>query len=136
MKEELEIKHIYGYLMYGLDAWIDGVICEIEGVDFHFENTIIAERVNYKLTEVLPILRPISDVKKEEFYSLYLELYNGILAEALGNSFLTAIEKKYDYVLNIKDYHKLEEFMDKNHFDWKYNLIERGLAIDINTLKK
>ena len=135
MKEELEIKHIYGYLRYGLDAWIDGVICEIEGIDFHFENTIIAERVNYKLSEIVPILRPLSDLKKDEYFDLYMDLCEDM--ESVSCEYLVeSLINKTKYAFNLRQLEKLEEFMDKYHFDWKYNLIERGLAVDINTLKK
>jgi len=32
--------------------------------------------------------------------------------------------------------HEALDLLNKYHFDWKYNLIEAGLAVDINTLEK
>lgn len=31
---------------------------------------------------------------------------------------------------------QVSEYLDRNHFDWRYNLLEKGLAVDINTFMK
>lgn len=85
------------------------------------------------IKDIIPILRPISDLRKDEFFDLYMDF-----CESLGMVncvfLLDALEKGTYYAIDIKKYQIIEEFMCKNHFDWKYNLIEKGLAIDINTL--
>ncbi len=134
MKEKLELKHIYGYIFYGLNAIIFDLVCEIEGVDLHWPETIIAERVNYNLSDIKPILRPITDLRKED--SLLYQNLTQIMDAANINNLLDAIENNYHYIIDIRNYSKLEEFMDKHHFDWKYDLIGKGLAVDINTISE
>jgi hypothetical protein len=130
---KLELKHICGYIPYGLDAMIEDVVCEIEGVDLHVIESVIAERVNYKVDEIKPILRPLSDLKKEECFDLHKELCE-IIGVIQCEQLLLAVQHNYDYVFNLKKLNALEEFMYKNHFDWQYKLIENGLVIDRNTL--
>ena len=62
---KLETKHIIPYLGYKLNLLIQGIVCEIEGIDLYQKDTIIAERVSYKLEHVKPVLRPLSDMFKE-----------------------------------------------------------------------
>lgn len=50
------------------------------------------------------------------------------------DSLLKALQDKNYYALDIQKYSILEEWMYKNHFDWKFDLIKTGLAIDKSTL--
>lgn len=101
------------------------------------EMTIANGEYEYEVgfEDVNIIIKPISDLRKDEYFDLYIDF-----CESLGmvNCYhlLEALEKGKYYSMDIKKYFLVEEFMNKNHFDWKYNLINRGLAIDINTLHK
>lgn len=80
-----------------------------------------------------PILRPLSDLFKDEYYSLYLDL-----CDELGSNnceyLIKSLQNKKYYAFDIQKYEILEEWMNKNFFDWKYDLINKGIAVDINTL--
>jgi hypothetical protein len=131
---KLETQHIFGYLPFKLKILIDDVICDVEGVDFDFPGTIISERVNYDLEKIKPILRPLSDLSKSENYGLYLDLCDEMTASNIDNM-LDAIKDKTYYVIALQNYEKLETFLNLNHFDWKYDLIKNGLALDHNEVK-
>lgn len=130
--EKLELKHLAPYLPYGLRfegkrkdwALFDSGIKILCPVDLDGRWEIIK-----------PILRPLSDLTKDENFELYMDL-----CEEIGvircDSLLEALEKGNYYAIDIQKYHILEEWLNKNHFDWKFGLIEKGLAIDINTLNK
>jgi len=101
------------------------------------EMTIANGEYEYEVgfEDVNIIIKPVSDLRKDEYFDLYIDF-----CESLGmvNCYhlLEALEKGKYYSMDIKKYFLVEEFMNKNHFDWKYNLIQQGLAIDINTLHK
>ena len=83
---------------------------------------------------VKPLLLPLSDLKKDEYYDLYVDLCE----EMESSSFeylLEALINKTSYSFDLKKLEKLEDWMYKNHIDWKYDLIERGLAIDKSLIK-
>jgi hypothetical protein len=118
---ELELKHIILYSIGGLTLMADGEVeCELEGFDFHERNTIIAERINYKLSEVKPILRTLESLTKDELdeFSVNFRMYY----------------QRDDFDVNlmiVKDYNlALELNLDL------FGLIESGLAIDLNTINK
>ncbi len=125
MKEELKQEHIIPYLPYKLEAMIEGLVCEIEGVDLHMPNTIIAERANYNLKHVKPILKPLSDLLKlEDFDSIGIFGRNEVKVQQ-------AVRDERIGLIN----HHLFHILVKHHYD-VYRLIDKGLAIDVNTLKK
>lgn len=135
---KLELKHLAPYLPYGtlffngdLYKWIyktDSICrCEDNYVSASIE-TIIC--YGYK-----PILRPLSDIVPY-FYKLFID---GELGEYLDSEFL---EKHSIYELEELENIKVEnlpygtfQLLVKYHFD-VYDLIQNGLAIDINTLNK
>lgn len=123
--EKLELKHLAPYLPYGLTClWGDKrkEIYTIMGVSF---NRKLSVRVNwYKQTMQIfafkPILRPLSDLTNEDIKKTDL----GFLGfENLKNDIDTI------NVMTFQDVH----FLLSNHFD-VFGLIDKGLAIDINTL--
>jgi hypothetical protein len=134
MKTEIKLEEIAGYLPYKLEIAIfhkreiyrKDVLKSIVTYDSYFCVNLINSITNCK-----PILRPISDLTKE------IEV-NGekfVPIERLHISFdnfefwhLLGINEKY---LSMFDLKLLYEW----HFDI-HNLIERGLAIGINTLEK
>lgn len=119
---KLELKHILIYANYNLNFLINKVICELEGFDFYQKNTIIAERVNYKFTEIKLILRPFSE------YSSILEI-----TEEMTDFEIQMIEENPDLLFRLS--YDVINLMCKHHIDI-YGLINHGLAIDINNLKK
>lgn len=48
--------------------------------------------------------------------------------------FVKALIENTFYSLDIRKWAEVENFMNKNHFDWKHNLIENGLAISIHNI--
>jgi len=136
---KIELKHLAGYFPYGLKAQ-DIRTKELRTITLlHFTydmNTVGHNHLLYEgllLSKHLSILRPLSDLTKDENFDLYMDL-----CEEIGvircEHLILALQDNLKYAFNLQDLNALEEFMNKNHFDWKYNLIEKGLAIDINTL--
>ena len=80
------------------------------------------------------ILKPLSYLTKDENFDLYMDL-----CEEIGvvrcEHLLLALQDNLKYAFNLQYLNALEEFMNKNHFDWKYNLIEKGLAISIDDVE-
>jgi hypothetical protein len=124
----LEIKHLRFYPETLQIVW-EGVQCGFEGIDFNHKS-IILERVNVSLTDVKPILRPMEDLRNEEFE----------MDEWRKNA-LMFLDETANLPYNSRDSHigsimfgditKLFQW----HFD-VFGLIKAGLAIDINTLNK
>lgn len=121
MEEELKLKYIIPYMIYKLNVLVDGIICEVEGVDIYNSNTIIAERVNYKLLDIKPILYPLSDYTK----------FEEILDEMTEYE-ISMINDNPDLVKRLP-YDVIEKML-KNHIDI-FGLIYSDLAINANTLK-
>jgi len=154
--EKLELKHLAGYLPYGLkcqtdignlyltcltnhdnyNAWFHyGFNNKSKLVEYNLKNNTTTDNTigkGYKLSEIKPILHPLSDLIK------YCEDLKFIPIE---NMFLPCGERKI-----------LKEWAEENKcwlgtqisfliyqqlFEWYFDihgLIEKGLAIDINTL--
>jgi len=133
--ESLELKHIKGYLDTKLKG-IDEQGNQVEIVGVKNETYFINSGNTYAYGDIQSlktILRPLSDLRKDEFFDLYMDLCESLEMVNCAN-LLLALEKEYYYTIDIQKYHILEDWMNKNHFDWKHNLIEKGLAIDINNL--
>ena len=136
----LSAVHLAPYLPYKLKCLvtdkgkykIGSLFAVYDNGEYSFYDTIESEK---GFSEVKPILRPISDldwkikvefdkydnkrIYDEEIINLFCE-ENGI-DELLGNIELSSI--RYECV----------EYIFKNHYDF-FGLIEKGLAIDTNTL--
>jgi len=119
--EKLELKYLAPYLPYGLmnqrsfhtPQKIDGIV----GNKVYFGDTVLF------MNQIEPILRPLSDLTKEidprsrNYFSYSTE---GLMFKG-----------KNECYTRLSDI----EFLFENHFD-VFGLIEKGLAIDINTLNK
>ena len=126
--EKLELKHLSPYLPYGLK--IHG-----ESSGFNLDMTLatmsdceLLMGIDCVLKEQQkPILRPLSDYHNENIYEDFIYLFgeNDDYVEAL-----------IDGRLLLKDMPKyIMDWLFENHFD-VFGLIEKGLAVDINTIKK
>jgi hypothetical protein len=149
--EKLELKHLAPYLPYGLRGEVrkphylkeenpigelikvekteDGVMVKICS-DINNEVFIRAGEFagedgwvyNFK-----PILRPLSDLKKDEFSFIYEnETDYESLRDWLNLDFESKLTLKYSYLFWAE--------LFRYYFD-VFGLIEKGLAIDINTLE-
>ena len=112
---KVELKHLSGYLPYGLNLKINTPFGT-----FHRKFELdCGHDFNLHLFEgnVKPILRPISELSKNEF-PFELGTYTSDFKFVLENTEFQFVSKMFEL-----------------HFD-VYGLIEKGLAIDINTLNK
>lgn len=133
MNDKLQLNEIVGYLPYGLEGkyTLSDVVKIAEWQKDEIRDKKLTEDcVQFFRLYCKPILRPLSDLKKE--------------IEVNGESFVPLDRLKLDSCLDynvefnnyfsllytISDLQKLYQW----HFDI-YNLINRNLAIDINTLK-
>lgn len=125
---ELELKHLAAYLPYGLKVtkkdWAkifkmdnDGTTLNCVGIDYIL-------KVNAK-----PILRPLSYLTKEEVngFSVGVRLQ---LRHLINNEIELFDDEAF---LSRVSYYELDWLFER-HFD-VFGLIEKGLAIDINTLE-
>lgn len=134
MKDQLQLQEIAGYLRYGLKVMSEyGEISEIDSIHWSLDghlrtklNLCIQQSPSRfrgaNLEHVKPILRPMSDLRTEDFNELCtsLGLYTGA-----DINFVIGSPKQLQY----NDAIKLLE----NHFDI-HNLIGRGLAISIHDI--
>lgn len=122
---KLELKHLAGYLPYGLKIY-DGEYQRFITFSHSTYSTVDIGigrlfRPNYDFSMGLPVLYPLSD------YSEILEI-----VEEMNDYEIGMIEDNPDMVKRLS--YEIIELMFKNHIDI-HGLIGSGLAIDINTLK-
>lgn len=129
--EKLELKHIAPYLPYGVKAIYQDDVCYINGIYLDGSIFVVTsdggEYTN--LTQIKPILRPLSD--------LTIEIYND-LSESYPNTPNWDMYHKIWYTSKIPLHETIIEYcvfekLTEWHFD-VFGLIDKGLAIDINTL--
>ena len=126
IKNKLELKHLAPYLPYELEVKVinDRKVLALNNSTLN----ISLDRV-LKSDYCFPILRPLSEYKKypdiiEQFSDYSLEQF-----EIAFFSFVNCLNKldKVNYTIM--------ELMFKHHLDI-FDLISKGLAVDINTIKK
>lgn len=151
--EKLEIKHLAPYLPYGLKVLIyNEDLVKILGVDFSTNLHVVLGkkendigRFHYSLTDIKPILRLFSDLTKK----IEIESKNFVPIEILKKEyFVKEIDffdvfnrneneigiymKSIDYTIKPTPYLVYQKLFEW-HFD-VFGLIEKGLAVDINTI--
>lgn len=135
--EKLTLKEIAGYTSNNLEVkYKEGMhYGESEIIGFDSEGVKIKGINLWVLYQnIKPILYPLEILTtNDEKFDLYLDLCDE-LEMVRCDSLLKALQDKKYYALDIQKYSILEEWMYKNHFDWKFDLIKRGLAIDKSTL--
>ena len=128
----LKLKELAPYLPYGLKAkgyWGVRTINTLhkEKEHHYYAEFEEKEKRREQIWTIKPILRPLSDLTEEEFSFVYENEtdYESIeqLVELDAESFLTCC---FSYAF--------WQSLFENHFD-VFGLIEKGIAIDINTLK-
>ena len=120
---KLELKHLAPYLPYKLRiktkyGWDTMATLNEYEVNGDHEDSYSYEDHPDEVLEFKPILRPLSDLTDIEVEKLEYGYINSI------------IEKLKSKEIELIVY----EYLVKNHFD-VFGLIEKGLAIDINTIK-
>ena len=163
---KLELKHIVGYLPYGLKMTRNG---KNFGILYALYNKYNKAEINfefgndrYDIEDLKPALRPMSDLHKEiEGVVHIVEMarmaasnivhIDEVMSQAWRDGFWKVDGRDKDEMLItfgfgnrefwlsdkgnmvLIDNLKLYEYLYQHHFDI-HNLIEQGLAIDINTL--
>lgn len=109
-------------------------ICKI--VELRQEELTISNReyqYDVLFDDIKLLLRPLSYLKKDEYFDMYMDLCEEM--ETLSCEYLLeALINKTSYSIGIHRMEILENWMYRNQFDWRHDLIKKGLAIDINTL--
>jgi hypothetical protein len=143
--EKLELKHLAPYLPYGLKVMsIYNEVSEINSINYSLDkqsrdslNLLIGRNpLRFRgdnLDTIKPILRPLSDLTKEIEYDgetitpcIYWDDINIAYEKNLRSM------AKFNYSDGYMPYFITEKLLEW-HFD-VFGLIEKGLAIDINTL--
>lgn len=127
--EKLTIEHLAPYLPYGL-RFTDGILIaelvELSSTEaICHDNSIGISRIPLTSVRCKPILRPLSDLTKEE-YKIQLKTMRYKTDKDSICNIISDIECK------VSEY-GLILWLLENHFDIN-NLIKKGLAIDINTI--
>tara|TARA_R110000796_G_scaffold116222_1_gene228670 strand:+ start:370 stop:765 length:396 start_codon:yes stop_codon:yes gene_type:complete len=130
---KLELKHLVPYSTYKLNYFVDfedGDVAVYEMIGMFTDSGEIyldGYETNLDSKNCKPILRPLSDLTKNIddnnnnlTYAAFLKLW---------------VKSDVDYVINmpLSCYYDTVEQLFKWHFD-VFGLVEKGLAIDINTL--
>ena len=138
--EKLTSEHLVPYLdkkLQGIDSYTNRK-CNLVGLNLNsHEPLIIQMKPEYptskrKLVEFKPILHPLSDFTRQNSVDIceYSDVEDIVFS---GNPsdlyFINTEDKTY-----LSDYTIASLYLFKHHFD-VFGLIEKGLAIDINTLK-
>lgn len=131
MAKQIKLHHIVPYLPYGLkiaNVSLKGDVRSIYPLEAKINNDSIMDAL-YGVNQ-MPILRPLSDLKKEIEHNgekiMFVEKYTSDIQEELR---ACLYDKTYFELL---PYFVITRLF-KCHFD-VFGLIEKGLAIDINTL--
>jgi len=140
---KLQLKHLAPYLAYGLKMQFiirdvvekTGTLTRITHDQELTHPTKIA--IDYDDSEHIwmfkSILRPMSDLVKEDFLNLY---YQAVDEKTDDSWLLEAIEGGHNFIY--ADFQNLTyrsiSFLFEHHFD-VFGLIDAGLAIDINTIQ-
>ena len=133
--EKLELKHLVPYLPYGLR------VKHFKGLELTVTTrlsfpkrisiyNVLKHQINVNGNVVYkPILRPLSDLTKEHYDELFDPKL--IRSNCSHKTFdLKGFQEDFD-IVNLM--YRQFELLFKNHYDC-FGLIEKGLAIDINTL--
>lgn len=127
--EELEIKHLTPYLPYGLYMKVDdrGVL----SMDSMDDECVVSSynnftKTNYHISDIKPILRPLSSMTKKEAYDI-LCLIVGIEDIGFEQSDLDYISLNYEYdMLKIKGEFPFDDYVCGT--EYTINISNDGIA--------
>jgi len=140
--EKLELKHLAGYLPYGLKAEFadyddieDTEILDVLSLEIGSEEDFIVNQYSSFFFQFKPILHPLSYLTKEievngEKFVPLTEILN---YEYYGYSELRYMVQNNNFYLLPAISNQLTQKLLEWHFDF-YGLIENNLAVAINTL--
>lgn len=125
----LELKHLAPYLPYGLRVFVTTWKCEREVKSLHQKAIMTKDYHNIlDFEHIKPILKPLSDLVKDE------ETFDFLYGSC------KAIDENIDYIsefsgdlLNTSLSFRASSILIAGKYD-VFGLIEKGLAIDINTI--
>lgn len=144
--EELELKHLAPYLPYGLKGKSNNgqsdSIDELKGLYSCHDITLTSRLSCYNSVDYSvdyenfkPVLRPMSDLTNDVLrktmnlidHSSHIDWTTNEREYLIKKRGLNGWLNEIPYIITL--------FLFENHFD-VFDLIEKGLAIDINTLNK
>ena len=120
--EKLELKHLAPYLPYGLKIKTKGGIVKLLAFDINLWES--------NKLELKPILRPLSDLTDEQKKIIYFDVIG------TDNDMYGTLDEFIDYLGETNEYH-LPYCIYRQLLEWHFDLfglIEKGLAVDINSL--
>lgn len=139
---KLELKHIQPYLLHNvkfiseLDKPFDELgyqpIWTIDGINKMFGGYCFTTKENndaYPIENCKLLLTPFNELLEETNDDLYLELCE-ILGVLSCENLINSISENTMYSMDYRKFLNVSEFLDSNHFDWRYGLINNGLAIN------
>lgn len=127
--DKLELEHVAPYLPYKLKGIYNEDVITLSLNGFSTSNEIGYDISLFLRCKIKPILRPLSDLTKEiEIGGMKFIPIELLSEKCRMQQELFGLQNTID--LKVVDYFKLLEW----HFD-VFGLIEKDLAIDINTLK-
>ena len=145
--EKLELKHLAPYLPYSLKCQLvdqgETVIAKLCGAytdnSYAFFDTVESE---HGFDSIKPILRPLSDLIEEinhngDIFYPCDKVSDDIAHLYLGTSEIPSNEEVVSNVISEHHVIELQYLFVGKLFEWHFDvfgLIEKGLAIDINTL--
>ena len=128
MENKLELRHLAPYLPYALKILNPyGDIVELISLSKN-GSYWDGEITPCGFDKFKPILRPLSDLSRDEFHIEILEKYGDMQISHVGTFFFAL-----DGWTNFSELQEVLNVLYNNHFD-VFGLIPKGLAIDINTL--
>jgi hypothetical protein len=136
---KLELKHLAGYLPYGLKIIENDEDVKIEMLGIYSFNDIYTDAGDITFEGFKPILRPLSDLTKE----IEVRAKKLIPVDYINeNYYWDYVKDNLKYLITKNDasiYEYLPFMVVQKLLEWHfdiYGLIPSGLAIDINTLNK
>ena len=124
---KLEIKHLAGYLPYGLQIYFESLDREDK-----YAWTLNYNEIDFLLrNKNKPILHPLSDLTKEIDNGL---TYNDLIRSEFDKNGVNGFDFYYLQETPLAYPFEIIQKLLEWHFDI-YGLIDAGLAIDINTIK-
>lgn len=133
---ELTIKEIAPYIPYGLNTeYRLGDVINSPLADETRSKLLTPENVDFVLKYCKPLLRPLSDLTKEDIQNEILIRWGGGLSDKAKENWLKQITDEMMYSAYNSLRYDFVELMLEKHLD-VFGLIPNNLAIDLNTIQQ